>query len=48
MKKAETCRLYQLMPTPRLFVRLTTAILGKEPLVSAGNTGTVLFSMCWH
>ena len=48
MGKAESCRLYELAPTPRLFVRPITAILGKVPMVRAGNTGiTRLFrSVC--
>ena len=33
MRKAETCRLYELAPTPRLFVCPITAILGKVPMV---------------
>ena len=47
MRKAETCslRLYELEPTPRFFVRPITAILGKVPMVRAGNTGTIPFSM---
>ena len=45
MSKAESCRLYELAPTPRLFVRPITAILGKVPMVRAGNTGTIPFSM---
>ena len=45
MTKAETCRLYELAPKPRLFVRPITAILGKAPMVRAGNTGTIPYSM---
>jgi hypothetical protein len=45
MRKAETCRLYELAPTPSLFVRPITAILGKVPMVRARNTGTIPFSM---
>jgi hypothetical protein len=48
MRKAESCRLYELVPTPRLFVRPITAILGKPGKVAmlrAGDTGTVPFSM---
>ena len=37
MTKAETSRLYELAPKPRLFVRSITAILGKEPMARAGN-----------
>ena len=48
MRKAETCRLYELAPTPHLFVRPITAILGKWPMVRAGNTGTIPFSMRLH
>ena len=52
MRKAasETCRHYQLAPTPRLFasVRPITAILGKVPMVRAGNTGTIPFNMRGH
>ena len=48
MRKAETCRLYELAPTPRLFVRPITAILGKVPMVCTGNTGTIPFSMRGH
>jgi len=32
-------------PTPRLFVRPITAILGKVPMLRAGDTGTIPFSM---
>ena len=45
MKKAESRRLYELAPTPRLFVRPITAILGKVPMLRAGDTGTSPFSM---
>ena len=45
MRKAESCRLYELAPTPRLFVRPITAILGKVPMLRAGDTGTIPFSM---
>jgi len=48
MIKAETCRLYELAPKPRLFVRPITAILGKLPMVRAGNTGTIPYSMRGH
>ena len=48
MRKAESCRLYELAPTPRLYVRPITAILGKVPMVRAGNTGTIPFSMRGH
>ena len=48
MRKAETCRLYELAPTTRVFVRPITAILGKVPMVRAGNTGTFPFSMRLH
>ena len=34
-----------LAPTPRLFVRPITAILGKVPMLRAGDTGTIPFSM---
>ena len=37
MTKAETSRLYELAPKPRLFVRPITAILGKTPMVRAGS-----------
>jgi hypothetical protein len=37
MRKAESCRLYELAPTPRLFVRPITAILGKVPMLCAGD-----------
>ena len=45
MKKAESRRLYELAPTPRLFVRPITGILGKVPMLRAGDTGTIPFSM---
>ena len=45
MKKAESSRLYELAPMPRLFVRPITAILGKVPMLRAGDTGTIPFSM---
>ena len=45
MRKAESCRLYELAPTPRLFMRPITAILGKVPMLRAGDTGTIPFSM---
>ena len=45
MTKAATCRLYELVPTPRLYVCPITAILGKVPMVRAGNTGTIPFSV---
>jgi hypothetical protein len=48
MRKAESCRLYKLSPTPRLFVRPITAILGKVPILRAGDTGTIPFSMRWY
>jgi len=41
MRKAESCRLYELAPTPRPI----TAILGKVPMLRAGDTGTIPFSM---
>jgi hypothetical protein len=50
MRKAESCRLYELAPTPRLFLRPITAILGKVPLLHVGNTpeGVAPFSMCGY
>jgi hypothetical protein len=50
MRKAESCRLYELAPTPSLFVRpiRVTAILGKVPMLRAGDTGTIPFSMCGY
>ena len=48
MRKAESCRLYKLAPTPKVFVCPITAILGKVPMVRAGNTCTIQFSMRWH
>ena len=48
MTKAETCRLYELAPKPRLFMRPITAILGKAPMVRAGNTGTIPLRMRCH
>ena len=42
MVKAETCRLYELVPK---LCDPITAILGKAPMVRAGNTGTIPFSM---
>ena len=50
--KAATCRLYELAPKHRNFVRPITAILGRLPwsvrLDGAGNTGTVQFRMRGH
>ena len=41
-KKAETRRLFELDPSlPRLYVMPITSILGRVPLVRAGNTGTI-------
>lgn len=41
-KKAETRRLFELDPMlPRLYVMPITSILGRVPLVRAGNTGTI-------
>ncbi len=41
-RKAETRRLFELDPSlPRLYVMPITSILGKVPLVRAGNTGTI-------
>jgi hypothetical protein len=41
-RKAETLRLFELDPSlPRLHVMPITSILGKVPLVRAGNTGTI-------
>jgi hypothetical protein len=51
MKKADTCRLCELVPTGSVFVSpitLITVILGKVPLVRAGNTGTDPFSLRGH
>ena len=48
MTKAETCKLYKLVPKPRLFMCPITAILGKEPMVRAGNTSTIPLSMRCH
>ena len=46
MTKAETCKLYELAPKPSHFMCPITDILGKEPMVRAGNTGMIPFSMC--
>ena len=43
--EAETCRPYELVPKPSLFIRPITSILGKVPMVRAGNTGTIPFGM---
>ena len=48
MAKAETCRLYELAPKPSLFVRPITAVLDRVPMVRAGNTGTIPYSMRGH
>ena len=41
-QKAETRRLFELDPMlPRLYVMPITSILGRVPLVRAGNTGTI-------
>ena len=45
-RKAETRRLYELDPSlPRLYVMPISSILGKLPLVRAGDTGTIQHSM---
>jgi hypothetical protein len=48
MRKAESCRLYELAPTLCLFVCPITAILGKVPMLLVGDTGTIPFSMCGY
>jgi hypothetical protein len=45
MRKAETCRLFELAPTPRLFVCPITAILGKSPWSVLG-TQALFSSAC--
>ena len=46
IRKAETRRLYELDPSlPRLYVMPISSILGKLPLVRAGDTGTIPYHM---